>query len=140
MKSLLFVGLGAAAGVAAGATYFFDARKGGKRRRYVKSQLDRAAHATNGVVRAYYRKARTIANNFTENGPSEWVPSPQLAGALGSMLAVYSSGRRGPAGTILRFLSLGLFARALMPSNKGNSGMHQRLESRKVTPSSAAYA
>jgi len=136
VKGLFLVGLGAAAGAA----YFFDGRKGGKRRRSVRKQLEQAAHVTNGVVRDCSRQARTIASNFMKNGTSEWVPSPRLAGALGSMLAVYSSGRRGPAGTILRILSLGLFARALMTSNNDNSNIRERPESQKVNPSSTVHA
>jgi len=136
VKGLFFVGLGAAAGAAC----LFDGRKGGKRLRSARKQLEHASHVTNGVVRDCSRQARTIASNFMKNGTSEWVPSPRLAGALGSVLAVYSSGRRGPAGTILRILSLGLFARALMTSNNGNSNIKEPSESQQVNPSSTVYA
>ena len=136
MKMGLFlVGLGAAASAA----YFLDGRKGSKRRHNVQKQLEQAANVTNGIVRDCSQQARTIASNFMKNGTSELIPSPRLAGALGSMLAIYSSGRRGPAGTILRILSLGMFARALMTSDNGNSNIKERPESQKVNPSSTMY-
>lgn len=128
VKGLFLLGLSAAAGAA----YFFDGQKGGKRRRSVRKQLEQAADITNGVVRDCSRKASTIASNFRKNGTAGWIPSPRLAGALGSMLTVYSSGRRGPVGTLLRILSLGLFTRALMTNNPN---MKERLGSQKLEPS-----
>jgi len=130
-QGLFLVGLSAAAG----ASYFFDGSEGGKRRRRAGKQLEQAVRATNSVVDNYSGQIRSAVSNLMKKDTSEWVPSPRLAGALGSVLAVYNSGRRGPAGTLLRILTLGLFARAFMTSNNGDVSIKERPESQKVHPS-----
>jgi len=135
VKGLFLLGLG----TAAGAAYFFDSRKGRERRRGMRKQLQQVTHVTNGVVEDFSQRAKTITSNFMKNGASGLSPSPRFAGALGSVLTVYSVGRRGPVGTILRVLSLGLFARSLMTSNDGNSNIRERREAQKVRPASTMH-
>jgi hypothetical protein len=134
-KGLFLLGLG----TAAGAAYFFNGRKGRERRRSIKKQLEQAAHITNRVVDDCSKRAKTITSSLMKNGASEWYPSPRFAGALGSVLTVYSVGRRGPAGTILRLLSLGLFARSLMGPNDATSNIKERTETQKVNPASTMH-
>ena len=135
-KGLFLLGLG----TAAGAAYIFDSRKGRERRHNIRKQFKQIARITNSVVNDCSRRARTIASNVMKNGASGWSPSPRFAGALGSVLTVYSAGRRGPAGTILRLLSLGLFARSLMAPNNGDSNMQDRAETRNLHPAAIKNA
>jgi hypothetical protein len=136
VKGLFLFGLGAAAGAA----YFFDNSKGKDLRRNIKKQWEKVTRVTNSVVEDGGRQAKTIASSFMKSGTSEWIPSPRFAGALGSVLTVYSAGRRGPAGAILRILSLGLFVRSFMALNNGNSNIKERPESQKIHPSSTLHA
>ena len=56
------------------------------------------------------------AGELAVNNRFRWSPSARLATAAGSALAVYSAGRGGFLGTLLRTLSLGMFVRALIAS------------------------
>ena len=134
-KGLFLLGLG----IVAGAAYFFDNRMGKERRRKVRKQLERVACVTNSVVTDCSSRVTTITSNLIKGGPSGWSPSPRFAGALGSVLTVYSVGRRGPGGTILRLLSLGLFARSLMAPNNRDSNMQDRAETRNLHPPSTTH-
>lgn len=131
-RGLLLLGVGTA-----GAYYFLDAKKGEKRRKRLEKQIREAIKVGGSAVQDYSRKykddaarlsrsvnqsavqysqeAKTLASDVVKNGTG-WSPSARLVGALGSALAFYSAGRRGPAGTLLRTLSLGLFTRALISS------------------------
>jgi len=114
VTGLLLLGLG----TAAGAAYFFDRRKGRERRRSMQEQLEQAARVANRAAQDCSRRARTMTVNVMKQVASGSPPWPRFAGALGSVLTVYSAGRRGPVGTILRVLSLALFAWALVNSNE----------------------
>ena len=123
-KGLFVLGLGMAS--AAGAAYFFDSRKGKERRRSMQKQLGRAAHVARRVAQDGSRRARTIACSFVKDQASGSSPWPRFAGALGGVLTVYGAGRRGPAGIILRILSLALFSWALANSNgQANPASHR---------------
>lgn len=56
------------------------------------------------------------ATDYAINDHFNWTPSARLATAVGSALAVYSAGRGGFLGTLLRTISLGMFVRALISS------------------------
>lgn len=56
------------------------------------------------------------ASDMAVNNTFQWAPSARFSTALGSALAVYSAGRGGFLGTLLRTLSLGMFVRALIAS------------------------
>lgn len=56
------------------------------------------------------------ATDYAVNDHFDWSPSARLATAVGSALAVYSAGRGGFLGTLLRTISLGMFVRALISS------------------------
>ncbi len=132
VRGLLLIGAGTA-----GAFYFLDAKKGEKRRKKLEKQIREAYKAGSNVFQDYSKKykeqatrlsqtlnesavqygreAKQLAGETMKNGTG-WSPSARFVGALGSALAFYGVGRRGPAGTLLRTLSLGLFTKALIAS------------------------
>lgn len=67
----------------------------------------------NERAREYSSDAKDLATEAVKNG---WSPSARFLGAMASGVAFYGAGRPGMTGTLLRILSLGLFARALMTS------------------------
>ena len=64
----------------------------------------------------YAEEAGQSFLSYAKNGKSTWQPSARITGATAGALALYSAGRRGLLGAVLRTLSLGFFTRALLAS------------------------
>jgi gas vesicle protein len=126
------------AGLVAGglcAALLLDEKRGPKRRKLLKKRAnqiwDEAAHKWSDYSRELkphlekYSKdlsegAKRVSEGTlqrieetTQNG---WSPSARMLGATASAIAFYGAGRGGLIGILLRTISLGLLARALVAS------------------------
>ncbi len=137
--TLLLMGLGAAG------VYFFDNKKGKKRRSlftknvkttfeqvggYCSDLADRSKPLISEInkqskpyVEALSQHSQKYASqvghsvyDYAKNGQTGWNPSARLTGATAGALALYGAGRSGFVGALLRTLSLGFFTRALLAS------------------------
>jgi hypothetical protein len=136
---LLLLGLGIAG------VYFLDTKKGKKRRATFSKNVRKAVNQAEDYCsdladrskpllkdlserglpylqtlgrqsQKYATEAGQSVVNYTCNGGSHWQPSARVTGATAGALALYSAGRRGLLGAVLRTLSLGFFTRALLAS------------------------
>jgi hypothetical protein len=136
-KTLFLMGLGAAG------VYFFDAKKGKKRRSIFTKNLKNAfeqagsycsdlADRSKPLIKDISQQTKPFVNSlnhqsqkyasqighsvydYAKNGHTGWNPSARLTGATAGALALYGAGRPGFVGALLRTLSLGFFTRALL--------------------------
>jgi gas vesicle protein len=117
------------------AALLLDEKRGPKRRKMLKKRANElwneASHALSDYSRElrpqfekYSRELSEGAKRVTEGtlhrieetAHNGWSPSARMLGATASAVAFYGAGRGGVVGTLLRTISLGLLARALVAS------------------------
>ncbi|MCI0413339.1 hypothetical protein L0222_11140 [bacterium] len=125
-------------GVVAGglcAALLLDEKRGPKRRKLLKKKANELWNEASGAWNDYSRELKPHLQKYsrelsagakrvtegslqrieetTQNG---WSPSARMLGATASAIAFYGAGRSGLVGILLRTISLGLLARALVAS------------------------
>jgi len=125
-------------GVVAGglcAALLLDEKRGPKRRKILKKKANEIWDEATNAWHDYSRELKPHVEKYskelsegakrvtegtlqrieetTQNG---WSPSARMLGATASAIAFYGAGRGGLVGVLLRTISLGLLARALVAS------------------------
>lgn len=81
--------------------------------RELKPHLDKYSHELSEGAKRVTEGTLHRIEETTQNG---WSPSARMLGATASAIAFYGAGRSGLVGILLRTISLGLLARALVAS------------------------
>ena len=129
---LLFTGV-LAAGVTA--ALLLDQKKGPKRRKILKKKANQFLEEATDKFQDYSRELKPYWKKYSaefvngtraysqegihkveEMNHDGWSPSARMLGATAGAVAFYGAGRKGPMGTLLRTVSLGLLTKALFAS------------------------
>ena len=79
----------------------------------LKPHIDKYSHE---LAEGAKRVTEGTLHRIEETAHNGWSPSARMLGATASAIAFYGAGRGGVVGTLLRTISLGLLARALVAS------------------------